>query len=113
MKAASIVVAMAIALPAHAAAPFCVVTAYGKSCWYYQADQCQRDAAQQGGMCAVNTEVQRPQQQQQYQPRQQVSTEAPFCVVDAAGSRCWYYTADDCYRNAQNSQGACVINPNR
>lgn len=91
------------------AAPFCVITSYGESCWYYQADECQRVARQQNGICAVN----QADQQQQQQPQRPVSTAPPFCVVDAAGQRCWYYTADACYQAARSTNGACVVNQDR
>lgn len=37
---------------------------------------------------------------------------APFCLVDAAGTRCWYYSMDACRRDAGQT-GACVVNQQR
>lgn len=36
---------------------------------------------------------------------------APFCVVTAAGTNCWYYDAQSC-RQAAGPSGACVVNQN-
>lgn len=38
---------------------------------------------------------------------------APFCLVDAAGTRCQYYSLPDCQRDARAMQGGCVVNNNR
>jgi len=35
---------------------------------------------------------------------------APFCVVSATGTRCWYYTATACEDAAMAVGGACVVN---
>ena len=34
---------------------------------------------------------------------------APFCAVDATGTRCWYYDMQEC-RRAVGTSGACVVN---
>jgi hypothetical protein len=36
---------------------------------------------------------------------------APFCAVDAAGTRCFYYDMESC-RRAVGTRGACVVNQN-
>lgn len=38
---------------------------------------------------------------------------APFCLVDATGTRCQYYSLPDCERDARVMQGGCVVNANR
>ena len=35
-------------------APWCVVTSFMSSCYYYDLHSCQNAARQQGGMCAPN-----------------------------------------------------------
>ena len=37
--------------------------------------------------------------------------DAPFCVVSASGSRCFYYSVQSCQAAAQSSGGMCVANP--
>ncbi|MDB5046980.1 MAG: hypothetical protein JWO30_51 [Fibrobacteres bacterium] len=37
-------------------APFCVVTGSGKNCWYYDANDCRRDAARAHGACIYSEE---------------------------------------------------------
>lgn len=37
---------------------------------------------------------------------------APFCVVTANGTNCWYYGADTCQAAARAANGACVPNTN-
>ena len=37
---------------------------------------------------------------------------APFCAVDATGTRCWYYDMQSC-REAVGTRGACVVNQSR
>lgn len=34
----------------------------------------------------------------------------PFCLVDANGTRCWYYDLPSCQRDARASGGGCVVN---
>lgn len=80
--------------------PFCTVSAAGKQCIYYDANQCQQAAAQSRGMCVANV---------QSSP---VPSSAPFCVVSGAGSQCFYYDVGQCQQNARMSGGACVANPN-
>lgn len=36
--------------------PFCLVTGTAKNCWYYDADDCRRDAAQAHGACIYSEE---------------------------------------------------------
>lgn len=38
---------------------------------------------------------------------------APFCLVDSAGTRCWYYDLPSCQRDAATSGGGCVVNQER
>lgn len=38
---------------------------------------------------------------------------APFCMVSASGTECWYYTLPDCQRAAAPVGGGCVTNQNR
>lgn len=107
MKTARLLVALMITwavvvLPQYVfAAPFCVVTQYGKRCWYHSYDACLR-AAGQAGACVINQEEVRPP-----------SGKAPFCVVTQYETRCWYYNARACREVAASSGGACVVNPNR
>lgn len=88
------------------AAPFCVVNASGKSCYYYSRNQCESAAQSQNGMCVVNDDEQSTQRPSQ-------SSSAPFCLVTSYGSQCFYYDANSCRRAAESQDGACIANPNR
>lgn len=37
---------------------------------------------------------------------------APFCLVSASGSDCWYYSLSECQRIAASRDGGCVANQN-
>ncbi len=39
-------------------------------------------------------------------------SQAPFCVVDAAGTRCMYYSLPAC-RQSAGPNGACIVNSQR
>lgn len=85
------------------AAPFCVVTSYGRQCYYYDNPSCQRAAASSNGACVINQEEAKPAP----------ASGAPFCVVTSYATQCWYYDASSCQQAAANSNGACAVNPNR
>jgi len=82
------------------AAPFCVVTASGTNCWYFDAKSCQDAANNARGMCVINEKEQKAP-----------SGNAPFCVVTGMGTSCWYYDANTCRQAASNSGGTCIPNP--
>jgi hypothetical protein len=83
------------------AAPFCVVTSYGKNCWYYDMPSCQEAAVSSRGACVINqNEVKIP------------SGGAPFCVVTSYGTNCWYYDAPSCQQAAASNGGTCVVKSN-
>lgn len=86
------------------AAPFCVRTAYGTNCHYYDANQCRDDARINGGMCISNTES------SGQLPRMR-SMGAPFCVQSGYGTNCHYYDANQCRDAARMSGGMCISNP--
>jgi hypothetical protein len=103
MKIAHVAFILSIAfVPCALSAPFCVVTSYGKNCYYYDADACQDAARSANGMCVVNDEDETNH-----------ANEAPFCVAQSYGLSCYYYTADACYQAASASGGACVANPDK
>ena len=62
MRACVIGLAVTLLLPVNVAlaqgAPFCVVTAAGAECLYYDANSCRQAARAMGGMCAINRGVQ-------------------------------------------------------
>jgi hypothetical protein len=80
------------------AAPFCVVTSFGKQCYYYDEPSCERAAAVARGGCIVNQEEVRPPS----------GAGAPFCVVASYGTQCFYYDVPSCQRAAQVARGSCV-----
>jgi len=83
------------------AAPYCTVFSYGKQCYYYDWNSCQR-AAGSSGACVLNQEeVKTP------------SGSAPFCVVAPYGTQCFYYDAQSCRQAAAEANATCAINPNR
>lgn len=93
--------AMLIFSGAAVAAPFCIVTASGKQCYYYDSPSCERAAASARGASLINdAEVHAPPAGQG----------APFCVVTATGTNCWYYDAPSCQRAAASARGQCVVN---
>lgn len=95
---AVIAVALATTSPINSA-PFCAVYGYGTNCWYYDMNDCRRDAVSSSGACIVNEdEIRRP------------SGSAPFCAVFSFGTQCWYYDFQDCVRDARSSGGTCIIN---
>lgn len=94
------------------AAPFCVVSASGTQCFYYDAPSCQQAAQSQRGACVVNQQETQPMQPPRGQVDRPVSG-PPFCVVSASGSQCYYYDNQSCQQAAQSQRGACVVNPNR
>jgi len=80
------------------AAPFCVVTSFGKQCNYYDEPSCERAAASMRGGCVLNeNEVRAP-----------APTGAPFCVVTSFATQCFYYDVPSCQRAAETSRGRCV-----
>jgi hypothetical protein len=93
-----------------AAAPYCAVFPWGKSCDYVTLEECLRAAGSRGG-CEVNPkEDEAP------------SGAAPFCLVTPYSRKCIYDNASTCRMAAsmersifvQNGEpGVCVENPNR
>jgi len=84
------------------AAPFCVVSASGKQCYYYDAPSCNRAAAMVNGACVVNDEEVRVP-----------AGGAPFCVISGTGSQCFYYDYSSCQRAAKIARGTCVARTDR
>ncbi len=82
---------------AASAAPFCVVTAAGKRCYYYDEPSCERAAESARGACVINDSDERPP-----------SGTAPFCVVSASGTRCFYYNLQACEDAARAARGTCA-----
>lgn len=83
------------------AAPYCVVSAYGKQCYYYDYNACAQAAGSQGA-CVINqAEAKAP------------SGSAPFCVVTAYGTQCYYYDAQSCRQAAASANAVCATNPSR
>ncbi len=78
-------------------APFCVVTAAGKRCYYYDKPSCERAAESARGACVGNVADERPP-----------VGSAPFCVVSAAGTRCFYYDLQPCEDAARAARGTCA-----
>jgi hypothetical protein len=79
------------------AAPFCVVTAGGKQCYYMDEPSCERAAAAARGACVINqAETRTP------------SGGAPFCVVSSFGTQCSYYDLQQCQNAARSARGTCA-----
>jgi len=93
-----------------AAASYCAVFAWGKSCDYITLEDCLRAAGSQGG-CEVN-------------PKEDEASSgtAPFCLVTPYSRKCIYDDASTCRMTAmmersrfmQNDEpGVCTENPDR
>lgn len=80
------------------AAPFCVVSAVGKQCYYYDEPSCEQAAAMQRGGCILNSNELAPAP----------SYGAPFCVVTSFGTQCYYYDVPSCQQAAEMMRGRCV-----
>jgi hypothetical protein len=93
-----------------AAAPFCVATGFGKNCWYYSRDACERAAASAQGACILNQEEMQQRQQQSTPFRSNQPVGAPFCVVTSTGNQCYYYNEPSCQRAARAANGYCAYN---
>lgn len=85
------------------AAPFCIQSqTLPPQCNYYDAQECQHDAARQGGVCSVN-----PQQKAMLQPG-----EGQYCIVTSGGaSACVYADRGTCMREAEREGAACTTAP--
>jgi hypothetical protein len=85
------------------AAPFCIENqALPPQCNYFDAAQCQNDAARQGGVCSANP------QQLTLQPGI-----GQFCVVTSYGtSACIYPDRGSCMAEAARQHAACTDAPN-
>lgn len=92
-------VILVAAISAWAEAPFCVVAAFGRQCFYYDAPSCQQAAAAARGACVANV------------PAQDAAGGAPFCLVSGFGAQCAYYDMDTCRSAARSVGAACVVNP--
>ena len=93
-----------------AAAPYCAVFTWGKSCDFVNLEECLRAAGSQGG-CEANP----------VEDEASAGT-APFCLVTPNSRKCIYDDAPTCRMAAsmersifvQNGEpGACVENSNR
>ena len=93
-----------------AAAPYCAVFAWGKSCDFVNLEECLRAAGNEGG-CEANPKAD-----------EAPSGTAPFCLVTPYSKKCIYGDAPTCRMAAsmersvfiQNGEpGVCVENPNR
>lgn len=85
------------------AAPFCIQSeAVPPQCNYYDAHQCQQEAARQGGICSVNP------QQLTLQPGI-----GQYCMVTSEGvSLCNYADMSTCQKAAARQDAACTEAPN-
>lgn len=85
------------------AAPFCIQSqALPPQCNYYDAAECQSDAARQGGVCEANP------QQLTLQPGV-----GQYCLVTSDGvSLCIYPDRGSCQADALRQHGACTTAPN-
>lgn len=85
------------------AAPFCIENqAMTPQCNYYDAAECQNDAARQGGVCSANP------QQLTLQPGI-----GQFCLATSGGaSFCIYPDRGSCMAEAARQHGACTAAPN-
>lgn len=101
------VLVLAVAAPASApavAAPFCIQNqVIAPQCIYYDAQQCQRDAAKQNAECAANpSELHLTRGNGQY------------CVVTSGQvALCNFTDLGVCTREANQQNGACVPSPQR
>jgi hypothetical protein len=93
-----------------AAAPYCAVFAWGKSCDFKNLEECLRAAGSHGGGEANPQAEEAP------------AGTAPFCLVTPNNKKCIYDGAPTCRMAAsmqrsifiQNGEpGVCVENPNR
>lgn len=84
------------------AAPFCVSTeSLPPQCLYHDPAICQRDAAEQGGVCSVNTA--------EYKPTPGIGQ---YCVVTPSlVSLCVYPDRTSCMADAESRDGTCVKAP--
>jgi hypothetical protein len=101
---------LALTTSVAAAASYCAVFAWGKSCDYVSLEECLRAAGSQGG-CEVNPKE-----------NEASSGTAPFCLVTPYSRKCIYDNAATCRMAAsmersifiQNGEpGVCAENPNR
>ena len=89
------------------AAPYCAVFAWGKSCGYYDLNECLRATGSDGG-CEINKEEDKAP-----------SGTAPFCLVGPQGTKCIYDDEPACRLAASINNTAliknavCAANPNR
>ena len=85
------------------AAPFCIENqAMPPQCNYYDAAQCQSDAARQGGVCSANP------QQLSLQPGI-----GQYCLATSSGvSSCIYPDRGSCMAEAARQHAACTEAPN-
>lgn len=82
-------------------APYCVVTSFGKQCYYYSWKECEKAAGGQGA-CVINQEEAKAP-----------SGSAPFCVVASYGTQCFYYDTKSCNKAAAAANAVCAVNPDR
>ncbi len=94
MRPIFVLVLLALSSVAYASAPFCVVSAHGKQCNYYDAGACRAAARTLNGKCVTRT-------------KKGSSTDAPFCVVSGSGQMCNYYDFNACQQAAETLNGTC------
>jgi hypothetical protein len=101
-RSAWAVILVSIGWPA-LAAPFCIENqALPPECNYYDASQCQTDAARQGGTCSANP------QQLTLQPGI-----GQYCVTNSYGvSSCVYPDRGSCTAEAARENATCTAAPN-
>jgi hypothetical protein len=85
------------------AAPFCIQSqSLPPQCMYYDAAECQNDAARQGGVCSANAA------ELTLQPGI-----GQYCLVTSGGaSLCIYPDRGSCMADAARQHGACTAAPN-
>lgn len=84
------------------AAPFCIQSqSLPPQCNYYDASECEKDAAKQGGYCNANPENARI-----------VPNVGQYCMVTSGGATsCVYADRQSCMADAAREGGACTDAP--
>ncbi|MBF0285336.1 MAG: hypothetical protein HQL51_12865 [Magnetococcales bacterium] len=100
MGASLVVLALLIPTAGWGAAPYCVVDAAGKHCWFQDLPSCQQ-AAGEKGECVLNREG-------MIAP----VGGSPFCVMENWRTECNYSHRQECDRMAAARRASCIPNPN-
>lgn len=91
MRLPKSLVVLAVLVPSVVfAAPFCVVSSFGRDCVYFDARTCRETARGVGGMCVANSE-------------NEAVGDAPFCAIAGGIKQCFYYDVSAC-----RAAGPCV-----